>query len=72
MAELFGGTLGIVLIVLGIIWGVLLLFLPFIIFGISSTLKRIEVQAIQINARLAQANQRHSDELEQEKPLIAD
>lgn len=49
--EIFGGGLGLVLIVVGIVWGLLLLAVPFMVFSISSTAKRIETLLIQINHR---------------------
>lgn len=49
--EIFGGGLGLVLIVVGIVWGLLLLAVPFMVFSISSTAKRIETLLIQINYR---------------------
>jgi len=39
--QLFGGVLGICIMVLFVVWGVLWLFLPFAVFGIKPLLRQI-------------------------------
>lgn len=67
--------LSMVLVFIGLVWAFLLILIPFFIFGMSATLKRIERQLIEnkvINSQILEHLEKRSEPFNTEKIIIPD
>lgn len=71
VGAFFSGTIGMVVIVIGIVWGILLLLIPFIIFSISSTLKRIDRTLVQIKQHQMQFIEAQAEKSDDQHPAVS-